>query len=196
VGVPKALSQELARLGGEPAATLDSLRVAEARAPGGERGAVHVEGLLDDVEEVIFDVLKLWDPKEILCSWKLNRAIGEYLTQHAEGRGILKSAYAKKVPVFVPAFTDSELGLDVALGNRIRMRDGQPKLRFDPFEDLEHFADTLLAQKKLGIFTIGGGVPRNWAQQFGPYVDLRNRDAVLKCASVPTDNRSETCLIA
>ena len=130
---------------------------------------------LDDVEEVIFEVLKLWDPKEILCSWKLNRAIGEYLTKHAEGRGILKSAYSKKVPVFVPAFTDSELGLDVALGNRIRMRDGQPKLRFDPFEDLEHFADTLLAQKKLGIFTIGGGVPRNWAQQFGPYVDLRNR---------------------
>jgi len=130
---------------------------------------------LDDVEEVLFEVLKLWDPKEMLCSWKLNRAIGEYLTQHAEGRGILKSAYAKKVPVFVPAFTDSELGLDVALGNRIRMRDGQPKLRFDPFEDLEHFTDTLLAQKKLGIFTIGGGVPRNWAQQFGPYVDLRNR---------------------
>ena len=130
---------------------------------------------LDDVEEVLFEVLKLWDPKEMLCSWKLNRAIGEYLTQHAEGRGILKSAYAKKVPVFVPAFTDSELGLDVALANRIRMRDGQPKLRFDPFEDLEHFADTLLAQKKLGIFTIGGGVPRNWAQQFGPYVDLRNR---------------------
>ena len=27
-------------------------------------------------------------------------------------------------------------------------------------------------QKKLGIFTIGGGVPRNWAQQVGPYLDL------------------------
>src|SRR5512135_1623547 len=40
---------------------------------------------LDDVEEVVFEVLKLWDPKEILCSWKLNRALGEYLTQHAEG---------------------------------------------------------------------------------------------------------------
>ena len=24
------------------------------------------------------------------------------------------------------------------------------------------------------IFTIGGGVPRNWAQQVGPYVDIRN----------------------
>jgi deoxyhypusine synthase len=132
---------------------------------------------LDDVEVVVFDVLQQWDPKEIVCSWKLNRAIGQYLVKHAEGRGILKSAFQKKVPVFVPAFTDSELGLDFALTNRIRTRDGHARLRFDPFEDLEHFAETLLAQKRLGIFTIGGGVPRNWAQQFGPYIELRNRRA-------------------
>jgi deoxyhypusine synthase len=132
---------------------------------------------LDDIEAVIFEVLKKWNHKEILCSWKLNRAIGEYLQKHVKGRGILKSAYEKDVPVFVPAFTDSELGLDLALSNRIRTRDGHPKLRFDPYEDLEHFAETLLAQKRLGIFTIGGGVPRNWSQQFGPYVELRHRRA-------------------
>ena len=132
---------------------------------------------LDDVEAVVFDVLKRWDPKQIVCSWKLNQAIGKYLVKHAAGRGILKSAYQKKVPVFVPAFTDSELGLDFALTNRIRARDRHPRLRYDPFEDLDHFAETLLAQKRLGLFTIGGGVPRNWAQQFGPYVELRNRRA-------------------
>jgi deoxyhypusine synthase len=132
---------------------------------------------LDEIEAIVFEVLKAWDPKEILCSWKLNHAIGEHLSRAAEGRGILRSAYEKKAPVFVPAFTDSELGLDFALTNRIRVRDGHPKLRYDPFEDLEHFADTLLQQKKLGIFTIGGGVPRNWAQQFGPYVELRHRRA-------------------
>ncbi len=64
--------------------------------------------------------------------------------------------------MFVPAFTDSELGLDVALNNRLRESTGRHKLRFDPFEDLEHFAATLLRQTRLGIFTIGGGVPRNW----------------------------------
>ena len=82
-------------------------------------------------------------------------------------RGILKSAYEKGVPVFVPAFTDSELGLDVALNNRLRESTGRHKMRFDPFEDLEHFAATLLRQTRLGIFTIGGGVPRNWSQQLG-----------------------------
>ncbi len=130
---------------------------------------------LDEVERVVACILGQWDPDEVMCSYKLNRAIGEYLSKKVKGRGILKSAYEKNVPVFVPAFSDSELGLDFALTNRLRERDGRPKLRWDPFEDLEYFADTLLKPKRLGIFTIGGGVPRNWAQQFGPYIELRYR---------------------
>jgi deoxyhypusine synthase len=131
---------------------------------------------LDDVEKVMFEVLEQWDPKEVLCSYKLNRAIGAYLAKNAKGqKGILKSAFEKDVPVFVPAFTDSELGLDVALSNRLRIKENRPRLRFDPFEDLEYFATTLLKQNRLGIFTIGGGVPRNWSQQFGPFIELRHR---------------------
>ena len=130
---------------------------------------------LDDVEEVMSAVLEGWDHNEIMCSYKLNHAIGEYLAKHVPDRGILKSAYEKGVPVFVPAFSDSEIGLDTALNNRLRESTGRHKIRFDPFEDLEHFAATLLRQKKLGIFTIGGGVPRNWSQQFGPFCELRHR---------------------
>lgn len=131
---------------------------------------------LDDVEEVLSEVLDNWDHNEVVCSYKLNHIIGKYLAEHAKDqRGILKSAYEKGVPVFVPAFTDSELGLDLALNNRIRESTGRHKLRFDPFEDLEHFAATLLRQTRLGIFTIGGGVPRNWSQQFGPFIELRHR---------------------
>ncbi|MBV9609058.1 MAG: deoxyhypusine synthase family protein [Acidobacteria bacterium] len=130
---------------------------------------------LDHVERVMEDVLGAWDEKEVACSWKLNRAIGEHLHKHSEGRGILKSAFEKNVPVFVPAFSDSELGLDWSLNNRMRAQAGKARLSFDPFLDLEHYAETLLKQKRLGIFTIGGGVPRNWAQQFGPYIELRHR---------------------
>jgi deoxyhypusine synthase len=132
---------------------------------------------LDHVELVMEAVLGSWDPAETMCSWRLNQEIGKHLKKHARGRGILRSAFEKGVPVFVPAFTDSELGLDVALTNRMRAREGKPQLRYDPFLDLNHFAETLLQQRRLGIFTIGGGVPRNWAQQFGPYCELRVRRA-------------------
>jgi deoxyhypusine synthase len=130
---------------------------------------------LDHVEDIMEQILDGWDPEEVLCSWKLNKRIGEHLIRTATGRGILKSAAERGVPIFVPAFTDSELGIDFALHQRLRRKHGTPVLRFDPFEDFEHYASTMLATKRMGIFTIGGGVPRNWAQQFGVYAELLAR---------------------
>jgi deoxyhypusine synthase len=130
---------------------------------------------LDAVEEVMQHILNGWDADEIVCSWKMNRRIGEYLQRHAKGRGILKSCVEMNIPVFVPAFTDSELGIDFALHRRLRKKQGKPLLRFDPFEDFEHYASTMLNTERTGIFTIGGGVPRNWAQQFGVYAELLAR---------------------
>ncbi len=130
---------------------------------------------LDHVEEVMQMILDDWDAEENVCSWKVHRRIGEYLHKKSPGRGILKSAYERNVPVFVPAFSDSELGIDFALHKIARQRAARPILRFDPFEDFEKFADTMLATKRMGIFTIGGGVPRNWSQQFGVYAELLAR---------------------
>ncbi|MGZ4822710.1 MAG: deoxyhypusine synthase family protein [Terriglobales bacterium] len=130
---------------------------------------------LDQVERIVAPILDKWDAAQTVCSWKLNRAIGEQLSKHVKERGILKSAYEKNVPVFVPAFTDSELGLDFALHNRMRTRQNRPQLRYDPFEDVNKYADTMLASPRMGVFTIGGGVPRNWTQQLGPYLELRHR---------------------
>jgi deoxyhypusine synthase len=130
---------------------------------------------LDHVEEVMQHILARWDADDVVCSWKINRRIGEYLMRNTKGRGILKSCYLKNVSVFVPAFTDSELGIDLALHQRLRKKAGKPLLRFDPYEDFEQFASTMLATKRMGIFTIGGGVPRNWAQQFGVYAELLAR---------------------
>ena len=95
---------------------------------------------LDAVEEVVDHVLHRWPEDEVVCSWKLNQRIGEYLLRHAKGRGILKSCVEHNVPVFVPAFTDSELGIDFALYQRQRKAEGKPLLRFDPFLDFEHYA--------------------------------------------------------
>jgi deoxyhypusine synthase len=129
----------------------------------------------DDVQEAMSRILETWDHNEIVCSYKLNHLIGQQLAKHGQRRGILKSAYEKGVPVFIPAFTDSGLGLDFALHNRMRESTGRHKMRYDPFEDLEHFTATLLRQKRLGLFSIGEDVPSNWSQQFGPFIELRHR---------------------
>jgi deoxyhypusine synthase len=118
---------------------------------------------------------------EIIC-----RALGKALADDPDGAGVLRSAYVKGVPVYVPAFTDSELGLDLstwAMQGLKKKRGGLPSdplelfdtlPRYNPYHDLNSFARFALGAKKLGIFTIGGGVPRNWAQEVGPYVDIIN----------------------
>jgi deoxyhypusine synthase len=45
---------------------------------------------------------------------------------------------------------------------------------FNPYLDLNAYTQDLLQSERLGILTIGGGVPRNWAQQVGPYIEIGN----------------------
>ena len=109
----------------------------------------------------------------VLSSRTLLERLGRHLEKHAPGRAILASAARHGVPVYVPAFTDSELGLDLSILNHLRRQEGKRPFPFDPYLDLEHFADLVRRHETLGIFTIGGGVPRNWAQQVGPYLEIR-----------------------
>jgi deoxyhypusine synthase len=112
------------------------------------------------------------------------------LHEEYPGDGILKSAYRQGVPVFIPAFTDSEMGLDLSFWamrraiaeGRVRAdgRDHGDVVKellqelppFNPYQDLQRYARCIIEAKRTGIFTIGGGVPRNWAQQVSPYIDF------------------------
>ena len=146
---------------------------------------------LNHVEEVAAATLNRLDPNEPLSSEILNRELGRTLAEHYSGPGILKSAFLQGVPVYVPAFTDSELGLDTSIwamkgqgpatsntepgdDQAIWDRLQQRRPAFNPFLDLNSYTRNLLGARKLGIFTIGGGVPRNWAQQVPPYIEILN----------------------
>ena len=133
---------------------------------------LELEKNLDDVEAVVHEVLAGVDEDEVLCSQSICRALGRFLDEQDAGRGVLRSAYRHDVPVYIPAFTDSELGLDVAIASIRRARAGKARLRFDPLLDLEHYAGLMAAHERLGLFTIGGGVPRNWVQQVGPFLEI------------------------
>ncbi len=133
---------------------------------------IELEKNLDDVERILNQVLEDVPPDTVLSSHLVNERLGRHLEKHAQDRAILKSAAQRGVPVYVPAFTDSELGLDLSIANQIRRKRGEATFRFDPFLDLDHFAERVRAHDTLGIFTIGGGVPRNWAQQVGPYLEI------------------------
>jgi len=142
---------------------------------------LEMERNLDYAEKVFKAVVGRWTPGETLWSEKICADLGRYLAETTDQSGILRNAHQKGVPVYIPAFTDSELGLDlanamveanVARGQGIEAALGTMVYHFNPFLDLASYARKILGAKKLGIFTIGGGVPRNWAQQVGPFFDI------------------------
>jgi deoxyhypusine synthase len=134
---------------------------------------IELEKNLDDAERAIGLALLDIPADTVLSSHLLMHHLGASLAESEQSRAILASAYRREVPIYVPAFTDSELGLDLAIFNKLRAQRGEPTFAFDPFLDLEDFADRVRAAETLGIFTIGGGVPRNWAQQVGPYLEIQ-----------------------
>jgi deoxyhypusine synthase len=131
------------------------------------------EANFTDLDREVSEVLIQFEDGKPLSSAELCRALGEHIkkkTPHA--RAILKSAFEHDVPVIIPSFSDSEMGLDVAVHNKWREMNGRKRLVCDCFLDLDFYTDIIKQQKNLGIFTIGGGVPRNWAQQVGPYLEI------------------------
>lgn len=134
---------------------------------------LELERNLDDLELIVFKVFSKLNFKKTYASHEILEKVGQYLKRTIGGqRAILKSVYEKKVPVYIPAFSDSEFALDIGVFNRRQKLKNQPELKTSELLDLEHFTNLIRKQRKIGIFTIGGGVPRNWAQQVAPYLDL------------------------
>ena len=129
---------------------------------------LELERNLEEAADIMQHVLEHAPTDRPLGSHEINWLIGDYVRQHVQGRGILQSAAAKKVPVYIPSFTDSELGLDLFVHNLLAREQGRPPVQLDLMRDIADYYERAAKAERMGIFTIGGGVPRNWAQQVGP----------------------------
>ncbi|HEX9143026.1 MAG TPA: deoxyhypusine synthase family protein [Candidatus Binatia bacterium] len=130
---------------------------------------------LDNVEEVIGQVIDKLDGRQTISPTQLNELIGKHLVAHyPNDRGILKSAYMSGVPVFIPAFVDSELGNDLYIHNVKRKRRGKTPIMMDLERDSKKLIELVTGAKRFGIFSIGGGVPRNNVQNVAPLIEIIN----------------------
>ena len=89
------------------------------------------------------------------------------LGENINKRCILSLAAKYNVPIFVPAFSDSELALDLI---KYSIREDY-KFKFDILGDVRKFGEIVKKFKEHGTLIIGGGVPRNWAQQIFPLLE-------------------------
>ncbi|TFG16226.1 MAG: deoxyhypusine synthase [Promethearchaeota archaeon] len=116
-------------------------------------------------ENVLLEIIhQEFESKEIsITPSDLMKIVGQRIKE----RCILSVAAKHGVPIFVPAFSDSEFALNLI---KFSVREGY-KYNIDIFGDVLKFADIIRNSEEFGTFIIGGGVPRNWAQQVFPLLD-------------------------
>jgi len=104
-------------------------------------------------------------------------------------RSFIASAYEYDVPVYAPALIDSSLALNLAVH---RLRDKVYNLDF--VREIIEQAAIVYHSKKSGVVELGGGVPKNSAQQTGPLLDqiLRRNDGGQDYIIQITDARPDT----
>ncbi|MHA7647139.1 homospermidine biosynthesis protein [Nitrosopumilus sp. S4] len=104
-------------------------------------------------------------------------------------KSFVTTAYDYDVPVYISTLKDSSLALNLAIH---RLRDKIYNLDF--VREIIEQAAILYDSKKSGILELGGGVPKNTAQQTGPLLDqiLRRNDGGQDYIIQITDARPDT----
>lgn len=90
------------------------------------------------------------------------RELGKWLVNNNRGEGsVIRTAYEKDVPIFVPAFSDCSAGFGL-VHHQYHAKDEMMTL--DSAKDFLELTKTKIKVKDSGIFMVGGGVPKNFTQ--------------------------------
>ncbi|MCB9830924.1 MAG: deoxyhypusine synthase family protein [Planctomycetes bacterium] len=103
----------------------------------------------------------------ILPPSEVFRRTGAALSEQGR-RSIMAVAHETGTPIYCGATSDSEFCLNFA---RFRYR-GWCNMILDEIDDLFRMGDWIRAYERRGALIVGGGVPRNWAQQIFPLLDM------------------------
>ena len=122
------------------------------------------EEQLQDTDHTIAAIADGLEPKP-LSSRAFIREMGRWLTENGKKEhSLVKLAFEHDVPIFCPAFTDSSAGFGLVKHQVDRMKAGKPYLTMDSIADFRELTDIKIEAGTTGLLMIGGGVPKNFAQ--------------------------------
>ena len=106
--------------------------------------------------------------------------MGKWLS---EGNGkkdnsLVKLAYEHDVPIFCPAFTDSSAGFGLVKHQVDAMKRGGHWMTLDSIADFRELTDIKIEAGTTGLLMIGGGVPKNFAQDTVVCAEILGHDDV------------------
>ena len=94
------------------------------------------------------------------------REMGKWLSEGNAKKpdSLVQLAYEHDVPIFCPAFTDSSAGFGLVKHQVDAMKRGGHYMTLDSIADFRELTDIKVKAGTTGLLMIGGGVPKNFAQ--------------------------------
>ncbi len=103
--------------------------------------------------------------------------MGRYLEKKAKKTSkdsVVYNAYRKGVPIFVPAFSDSSAGFGLVAHQW--ERGDSPRVSIDSVKDFLELTKLKISSGETGLLMIGGGVPKNFAQDITVAAEILGKD--------------------
>jgi deoxyhypusine synthase len=95
--------------------------------------------------------------------------------KHGEGDSIVWAAHEKQVPIFVPAFSDCSAGFGLVAHQHANK--GKAVVSIDSVKDFYELTQLKIANPVSGLLMLGGGVPKNFAQDIVVAADILGVEA-------------------
>jgi len=120
---------------------------------------------LQACDHAIYEIANALEPRPY-SSREFIQEMGKWLAAGNAKKpdSLIETAFKEGVPIFCPAFTDSSAGFGLVKHQVERMKAGKPYLTIDSIADFRELTDIKIAAGTTGLFMVGGGVPKNFAQ--------------------------------
>jgi deoxyhypusine synthase len=102
--------------------------------------------------------------------------MGAHLDRQGKSeQSIVLQAYRQEVPIFVPAFSDCSAGFGLVAHQHAR--GDSAKVSIDSAKDFYELTQLKIKTPQTGLLMIGGGVPKNFAQDIVVAAEVLGNDA-------------------
>jgi deoxyhypusine synthase len=128
-------------------------------------------------------------PERPYSSREFIKEMGGYLMDNAKKKNsLVQAAYENNVPIFCPAFSDSSAGFGLV---KHQKENEANHVSIDSVKDFRELTEIKIKSPISGLFMIGGGVPKNFAQDtvvcaevLGKQVDMHKYAVQITVADV------------
>jgi deoxyhypusine synthase len=116
---------------------------------------------LQACDHTILEIANSLEPRPY-SSREFIREMGKYLSKKGKkANSLVKLAYEHDVPIFCPAFVDSSAGFGLV---KHQVENPKKHMTIDAIADFRELTDLKIHAGVTGLLMVGGGVPKNFAQ--------------------------------